>query len=118
MLKRLRAGSKSGDAPIPEATAELSESTVTEPAAEDLWLAASAPEEVLADAMRAGILSSFDAGLIADTRLQDTTLAEYAELVGMTHGAIKTRRRRAENKLAAWLWARARLSDEDSSSDL
>lgn len=115
VLRRVRAGSKRATG---EATAELTESAVTEPAAEDQWLAASAPEEVLSDAVRAGILGSFDAELIADTRLEDTTLAQYAERVGMTRGAIKIRRRRAENKLAAWLWARARLTDEDSSSDL
>ncbi len=81
--------------------------------AEEEWFTqielAGGPKKILDDAERLGVISNFDARLIEVTQLGEVSLHEFARWVGMSYGATRQRRSRAEGKLAGWLWVRARL---------
>jgi hypothetical protein len=59
------------------------------------------PDLVLARAVHAGVLTADEAELIGATRLEETTLIEYAEATGQTRWALYKRRSVAEERLAA-----------------
>jgi hypothetical protein len=61
------------------------------------------PDLVLARAVRAGVISARDAELIGTTRIGDVDLAELATSQGITYGALRQRRLRAEHLLCDWL---------------
>jgi hypothetical protein len=58
------------------------------------------PDFVLARAVAAGVLTRTEAGLIGRTRLEDTPLAPVAAEYGLSYTAARSRRRRAEFRLA------------------
>ncbi|GAB3000713.1 MULTISPECIES: hypothetical protein [Amycolatopsis] len=58
---------------------------------------------VLATAVRAGAITADEAGLISETRVGETSLAEAAHARGMTYKATAKIRERAEPRLAAYL---------------
>jgi len=62
-------------------------------------------ELLLAQAVRAGVLSRADAELIAATRLQEIPLRQLAGRWGTGYEALRKRRYRAEAALARWLVA-------------
>ncbi|MBN1172665.1 MAG: hypothetical protein JXA67_10875 [Micromonosporaceae bacterium] len=72
------------------------------------------PDFVLARAVRAGVISGFEAELIGATRLEDTPIAEYATRVGISRWAAYKTRARAEERLVAAIRANA-LDDETAS---
>lgn len=57
------------------------------------------PDLVLAKAVRHGVITVAEAALIGETRLEQTSLAAYADRVGLTRWAAYLRRRRAESRL-------------------
>jgi hypothetical protein len=59
------------------------------------------PDLVLAKAVRCGVITAEEAELIGTTRLEETSLAAYADQAGMTRWAAHSRRRRAEARLVA-----------------
>ena len=67
---------------------------------------------LLAQAVRAGVLSAEDAELIAATRLQEIPLRELAGRFGVGYEALRKRRWRAETALGRWL-----MADRDVPSD-
>jgi hypothetical protein len=67
---------------------------------------------LLAQAVRAGVLSAEDAELIAATRLQEIPLRELAGRWGGGYEALRKRRWRAETALGRWL-----MADRDVPSD-
>jgi hypothetical protein len=60
---------------------------------------------LLAQAVRAGVLSRVDAELIAATRVEDIPLRQLAGRWGVGYEALRKRRYRAETVLARWLTA-------------
>lgn len=66
------------------------------------------PDLVLADAVRAGVISPSDADLIGATRLGELNLAEAAIAWGCSYKAVGLRRWRAERALAPWVEQRLR----------
>jgi hypothetical protein len=60
---------------------------------------------LLAQAVRAGVLSRQDAELIAATRLQEIPLRQLTGRWGAGYEALRKRRQRAEARLAGWLTA-------------
>ncbi|GAB3456075.1 hypothetical protein GCM10027570_37240 [Streptomonospora sediminis] len=58
------------------------------------------PDDVLARAMRRGVLTAEEAELIGATRLEDTSLRALAEQSGAAYWALAKRRSRAEERLA------------------
>lgn len=66
-------------------------------------LPASHPDVVLARAERVGVITSAEADLIGMTRLDEVTLAEAAQSLGITANAAKIRRQKAEARLVAFL---------------
>jgi hypothetical protein len=68
---------------------------------------------VLARAVRGGVISGVEAELIGATRLEDTTVAAWADAAGWTRKAAYERRRGAEARLVAAINT-GRLSDPDS----
>jgi hypothetical protein len=60
---------------------------------------------LLAQAVRAGVLSRADAELIAVTRLQEIPLRQLTGRWGAGYEALRKRRWRAETRLAGWLTA-------------
>lgn len=71
------------------------------------------PDVVLARAVRAGVITGVEAELIGATRMEDTTLAAWADAAGWTRKATYERRRLAEARLVAAMNA-GRLSDPDA----
>jgi len=71
------------------------------------------PDFVLARAVAAGVLTAADAELIGGTYLEETTLAEYADRVGLSRWAAYRRRSQAVARLVAALHA-GRLGDPDA----
>lgn len=71
------------------------------------------PDVVLARAVRAGVITGVEAELIGATRMEDTTVAAWADAVGWTRKAAYERRRLAEARLVAAMNA-GRLSDPDA----
>ena len=71
------------------------------------------PDLVLARAVRAGVITSVEAELIGATRLEDATVAAWADAAGWTRKAAYERRRVAEARLVAAINA-GRLSDLDA----
>jgi hypothetical protein len=61
------------------------------------------PDLVLAAAVRAGAITADEAGLISETRVGETSLAEAAQARGMTYKRLAKIRERAEPRLAAYL---------------
>ncbi|MBB4930648.1 hypothetical protein F4561_001468 [Lipingzhangella halophila] len=61
------------------------------------------PEQVLAQAAQAGVLTWGEAELIARSRLEWRSLASAAAELGVAYGTAKWRRRCAETRLAAWI---------------
>jgi hypothetical protein len=59
------------------------------------------PDFVLAAAVTAGVITGADADLIGVTRLEGRRVAEAAAELGISRGALLTRRSRAERRLAA-----------------
>ncbi|MBV7706832.1 hypothetical protein NOVA_29005 [Nocardia nova] len=72
------------------------------------------PELLLALAVKEGVLTAADAGLIIDTRLHPRRLNTVAAEAGIGYAAVAKRRRRAEHRLAAWL--RERIADTQVST--
>lgn len=68
------------------------------------------PDFVLARAVAAGVISAADADLIGATYLEETTLAEYADQVGISRWAAYRRRDQAKARLVAAI-QEGRLSD-------
>jgi hypothetical protein len=62
---------------------------------------------LLAQAVRAGVLSRVDAELIAATRVEDVPLRQLAGRWGVGYEALRKRRYRAETALARWLASEA-----------
>jgi hypothetical protein len=60
------------------------------------------PRWLLAAAVDAGVLAEHEARLIFDTRVDDRTLPEVADELGLAYEAAKKRRRRAEARWAVW----------------
>jgi hypothetical protein len=71
------------------------------------------PDVVLARAVRCGVITHVEAELIGATRLEDTTLAAWADAAGWTRKAAYERRSLAEARLVAAISA-GRLSDPDA----
>ena len=71
------------------------------------------PDFVLARAVKAGVITADEAELIGVTRLEEVTLAEYADRIGAPRWRLYKTRTRAEERLATALRAGA-LSDEDA----
>jgi predicted DNA-binding protein (UPF0251 family) len=59
------------------------------------------PDLVLARAVAAGVLSAEDADLIGTTYLEDVSVAEYAERLGVSRWTVYKRRKAAEARLVA-----------------
>lgn len=59
------------------------------------------PDLVLVKAVSCGVINAEEAELIGATRLEQTSLAAYADEVGLTRWAAYLRRRRAEARLVA-----------------
>lgn len=57
------------------------------------------PDFILARAVRAQVITAFEADLIGRTRLEDQSLADVARELGTSVVAVKMRRHRAENRL-------------------
>lgn len=72
------------------------------------------PELLLALAVDEGVLSAADAGLIIGTRLEPRRLNAVAAEAGIGYAGLAKRRRRAEQRLAAWL--RERITDQKDST--
>jgi hypothetical protein len=62
---------------------------------------------LLAQAVRAGVLSRVDAELIAATRVEEVPLRQLAGRLGVGYEALRKRRYRAETVLARWLASEA-----------
>lgn len=61
------------------------------------------PDLVLARAVEAGVLTRTEAELIGATRLDEVELADWPHHPGLSYEGLRSIRRRAENRLAAWL---------------
>jgi hypothetical protein len=61
------------------------------------------PDVVLARAQHSGVITSAEADLIGMTRLDEVSLTEAAECLGITANAAKIRRQKAEARLVAFL---------------
>ncbi|WP_246562653.1 hypothetical protein [Streptomyces roseirectus] len=66
------------------------------------------PDLVLARAVREGVVTRAEADLIGSTRLDDVTVAEWAQVHGVTPNAVYKTRRRAETRLVTFLLSEAR----------
>ena len=76
------------------------------------------PDLVLARAVAVGVLTRTEAELIGATRLGGVELADWRHHPGLTYEGLRSIRRRAENRLAAWLTAsEASLDDGDPTGD-
>ena len=73
---------------------------------------------LLAQAVRAGVLSGVDAELIAATRLQEIPLRQLAGRWGAGYEALRKRRWRAEAALARWLTAEGDVPSEPAGGGL
>ncbi|MEY9859793.1 hypothetical protein ABH935_005426 [Catenulispora sp. GAS73] len=89
----VKAGSAEAAAPVPHDNA-----TSMPP-----QLPLSHPDVVLARAELAGVITSAEADLIGMTRLDEVSLAEAAECLGVTANAAKIRRQKGEARLVAFL---------------
>ncbi|WP_026197141.1 hypothetical protein [Sciscionella marina] len=69
------------------------------------------PDLVLARAVEAGVLTRTEAELIGATRLEGIELADWPRPPGLTYKTLAKHRRKAENRLAAW------LAESDTSPD-
>ncbi|WP_067885697.1 copper transporter family protein [Nocardia vaccinii] len=72
------------------------------------------PDVLVQQAVAEGVLTAADAGLIIGTRLDHRPITAVAADTGIGYEGLAKRRRRAEQRLAAWL--RERLSDAQSST--
>lgn len=61
------------------------------------------PDLVLAEAIREGVLTEWEAGLIGATRLENTHLSDVARTLGVSYWPIFRAREKAEFALAEWL---------------
>jgi hypothetical protein len=73
---------------------------------------------LLAQAVRAGVLSRVDAELIAATRVEEIPLRELAGRWGSGYEALRKRRQRAEATLARWLAAERDVPTEPAAGGL
>lgn len=71
------------------------------------------PDMVLARAVAAGVITSAEAELIGATRLEDVSVAGYAQRLGKAAKAVYKARDRAEERLVAAIHSGV-LSDEDA----
>ncbi|RKT86433.1 hypothetical protein SAMN05421805_10674 [Saccharopolyspora antimicrobica] len=69
------------------------------------------PDLVLARAVEAGVLTRTEAELIGATRLEGIELVDWPRPPGLTYKTLAKHRRKAENRLAAW------LAESDTSPD-
>lgn len=75
------------------------------------------PDLVLARAVTAGILTQTEATLIGQTRLEDTSLIEWAAAHHQSYGQTQRSRHRAEQRLHAWLGEQAKLTPRTAHDD-
>jgi hypothetical protein len=61
------------------------------------------PDFVLGQAVAAGAITPDESRLIEQTRLDGQPLGEWAESAGLTFGAARMRRMRAEHRLVEWI---------------
>ncbi|GAA3850628.1 hypothetical protein GCM10022380_80910 [Amycolatopsis tucumanensis] len=61
------------------------------------------PDLVLAAAVKAGVITAEEAGLISETRVGDVPLAEAAQARGLPYKTVQKSRIRAEHRLRAYL---------------
>jgi hypothetical protein len=73
---------------------------------------------LLAQAVRAGVLSRVDAELIATTRVEEVPLRQLAARWGTGYEALRKRRYRAETALARWLTSEAGVPTEPAAGGL
>jgi hypothetical protein len=73
---------------------------------------------LLAQAVRAGVLSRVDAELIAVTRVEEVPLRQLADRWGTGYEALRKRRYRAEAALVRWLAAERDVPTEPSAGGL
>lgn len=66
-------------------------------------------DEVLARAVGAGAITAGEAALIAETEIEDVSLHEIANRLGVTYNAIKVRRQKAERRLLIFLNEQAEI---------
>jgi hypothetical protein len=71
------------------------------------------PDLVLARAVAAGVLSAEDAELIGATHLEDVSVAEYADHLGVSRWTVYKRRKAAETRLVEAIRSGS-LSDPDA----
>ena len=69
------------------------------------------PDLVLADAVRAGIITAAEAELIGATRLGDVSLRQLAGPSKTAYDALQKQRRRAELALVAWISSKSSVRD-------
>lgn len=93
----------------PEAAGRVSESPSAEP--RRAW---GHPDFVLAEAVKARVLSPFEAELVGDTRLGGVTVAAWAARVGWQPSSLRKERSVAERRLADWI-ARGKPTRESAS---
>ena len=72
------------------------------------------PDVLVQQAVQEGVLTAADAGLIIGTRLEHRQITAVAADTGIGYEGLAKRRRRAEQRLAAWL--RERLTTAQSST--
>ena len=75
------------------------------------------PDFVLAEAVRAGVISAGDAELIGETRLGGVSLAEVATRSGRRLPAVRKQRERAEARLVSWIDAKPKVGCRETPSD-
>jgi Type IV secretion system pilin len=83
-------------------TQDVEESTGAEAGASDV-------DGVLAEAVRAGVISAVEADLF---RVSRTTVRELRSRLGVTESAVRNRRRRAKRRLLAWLATTSLISPQ------
>lgn len=77
------------------------------------------PDLVLARAVAVGVLTPTEAELIGATRLEDLDLTDWPRPSGLSYKALSKRRRKAEDRLVAWIAESADgLADSDPTADL
>lgn len=89
----VKAGCREADAPLPSGCAYSMPPQ----------LPLSHPDVVLARAQHAAVITSAEADLIGMTRLDEVSLAEAADCLGISANAAKIRRQKAEVRLVAFL---------------
>jgi hypothetical protein len=111
--------SESLDAPVPAEAADLEAAVDAAPPTGPVFRSASPrrpwghPDLVLARAIADGILTATEAELIGTTRLDDTSLSDWAEQHGVSYRRANLARWRAEQRLVAYLRDQAQDTDPE-----